>query len=493
MRLKDLLEGILDARGLGIFADVEIPSVWDDSRRVTPGSLFAALPPVARITRNGDAFIADAVSRGAKVIILPEESSSRFLDGDSGGVYFLHVKDPRAVFHAVAGRFYGSLSRQVRVMGVTGTNGKTTITYFLESVLGAAGLACGVVGTVNRRVGTHVIPSKNTTPGFLDNQIFLADIAAEGVGYAVMEVSSHALAQGRVDGIDFIGGIFTNLTGDHLDEHGTMEAYFQAKARLFSGLASSAFAVINVDDAYGRRLVPMTPAKVLTYALDRPADITVRIDDFSLAGTRFCIILNGQEFPLVTHFIGRHNIYNMLAAFAAGIGAGFPPDVVCRGIENLSCVPGRLERVVCGQDFCVFIDYAHTDDGLQNVLNCLKIVPHGRLILVFGCGGDRDRTKRPRMGRVACELADHVFLTSDNPRSEDPDAIIAEIVPAFSRPIYTVIPDRGAAIGAALAMARKNDIVLLAGKGHETTQILRDGVIDFNERDIVSRILGGRG
>ncbi len=472
---------------------MDIPAVWDDSRRVTPGSLFAALPPAARTTHDGDIFIAQAILKGAKVIVAAGASSFGSSEAIPAGVCFLRVNDPRAVFHAAAGHLYGPLSRQVNVIGVTGTNGKTTITYFLEAVLHTAGHQSGVVGTVNCRVGARLWPSKNTTPGFLDNQLFLASLASDGVPYAVMEVSSHALAQGRVDGIDFIGGIFTNLTGDHLDAHGTMENYFQAKARLFRGLSAGAFAVINTDDAYGRRLVPMTRARVLTYGLDLPADIAAHIDDFSLMGTRFTINFREQAFPVQTHFIGRHNIYNMLAAFAAGVGAGIEPVIVSQGLAALACVPGRLERVDGGQDFCVFVDYAHTDDGLQNVLNCLKAVPHARLIVVFGCGGDRDRTKRPRMGRVACALADHAFLTSDNPRGEDPEAIIAEIVPGFARPMYEIIPDREAAIRAALAMARKDDIVLLAGKGHETTQILGERTIAFNEREIVARILNEKG
>ncbi len=493
MRLQDVLIDVTDLPIPAAAAAMDIPAVWDDSRRVTPGSLFAALPPAASVTRNGDVFIADALVRGAKVVIMAKGAAFDPPEGCPADVCFLHVDDPRAVFHAAAGRFYGPLSRRVRAMGVTGTNGKTTITYFLESILRQAGHACGVVGTVNYRVGARSMPSKNTTPGFLDNQIFLAGLASEGVGYAVMEVSSHALAQGRVDGIDFCGGIFTNLTGDHLDEHGTMENYFLAKAHLFSGLSPDAFAVINLDDAYGRRLVPMTRARVLTYGIDAPADITAHIDAFSLAGTRLRIRAMGREFPVCTHFIGRHNIYNILAAFAAGIGAGLDPDRVCAGLEALACVPGRLERVDCGQDFCVFIDYAHTDDGLQNVLTCLKAVPHQRLIVVFGCGGDRDRTKRPRMGRVACALADRVVITSDNPRSEDPEGIIAQIVPGFSKDIYDIVPDRAQAIETAIAMARKDDIVLLAGKGHETCQILREKTIDFNERDIVTRILGRKG
>jgi UDP-N-acetylmuramyl-tripeptide synthetase len=484
MRLKDLVGDV----GGGMPGDIDIPAVWDDSRRVTPGSLFAALPPVAEVTQDGEKFIADAVIKGAKAVIvlssLAEPLRARF-----PGICFIPAQDPRSMFRSVVDKFYGHPSRKVRVLGITGTNGKTTITYFLEAVIKAAGKKSGVVGTVNYRVGERIIPSKNTTPGLLDNQIFLADLVKGGIDYAVMEVSSHALAQARVALIDFRGGIFTNLTGDHLDFHKTMEEYFQAKARLFTGLGADAFAVINVDDPYGKRLPAMTRARVITYGVKAPADVSAHIEDFGLSGTRFKIKFFGQEILLRTHFIGMHNIYNLLAAFAAGIGNGFPPEVVKAGIESLECVPGRLERVDIDRDFCVFIDYAHTDDGLKNVLECLKVVPHQRLIVVFGCGGDRDRTKRPRMGRVACELADHAILTSDNPRSEDPEAIIAEIVPGFTRNMYEIVPDREQAIARALAMAQKDDIVLLAGKGHETYQVLKSGQIEFIEKDIVKRIL----
>ena len=473
------------------WGDIEVTAVWDDSRRVTPGSLFAALPAVSETTRNGDVFIAQALLKGAIAVVMPQQPLEAW-NKKYPQVCFIPVDDPRGVFQTVVDRFYGYPSGKMRVLGVTGTNGKTTITYFLESIIKAAGKTSGVVGTVNYRVGDRILPSKNTTPGFLDNRIFLAELAAGRTSYAVMEVSSHALAQKRVDRIDFSGAVFTNLTGDHLDFHKTMEEYFNAKAGLFTGLKPEACAVINADDTYGPRLVAMTRARVITYGIDHPADVMAHIEDFTLAGTHLRIKFLGREMELKTHFIGRHNIYNVLAAFAAGLGEGFDPHIIRHGIESLACVPGRLERVECGQDFCVFIDYAHTDDGLKNVLTCLKAVAHNKLIVVFGCGGDRDRTKRPRMGRIASELADLSILTSDNPRSEDPLAIIDEIIPGFNRKNYEVLSDREAAIARALALAEKDDIVLLAGKGHETYQVLKDKTVACVERDIVTRILNKR-
>ncbi len=492
MLLKDLVANERMAAMPQAWMTMDIPAVWDDSRRVTPGSLFAALPPPEGMTQHGGSFIPEALAKGAAAVILPAPEASGW-QARHPGVCFIGAQNPREVFQEAVVRFYGDPSGKIRVMGVTGTNGKTTITYFLEAILKAAGRRTGVVGTVNRRVGSRVLVSKNTTPGFLDNQMFLADLVADGVSHAVMEISSHALAQGRVARIDFVNGIFTNLTGDHLDFHGTMEAYFQAKAKLFAGLDPDAVAIINADDVYGQRLRGMTRGRVITYAIDAPADVTAHVESFNLAGTRFRIRFFDQEILIDTHFIGRHNVYNILAAFAAGLGESIDPDVMARGIASLECVPGRLERVNGGQDFFVFIDYAHTHDGLENVLTALKAVPHHRLIVVFGCGGDRDRTKRPKMGKVACALADHAIITSDNPRNEDPDAIIAEIIPGFSRNMYEVRPDREDAIARALAMATTNDIVLLAGKGHETYQVLKNNrIVPCVERDIVMRILGGR-
>jgi UDP-N-acetylmuramoyl-L-alanyl-D-glutamate--2,6-diaminopimelate ligase len=487
MQLKELLKNV-PVKLPEACQDRDVVAVSDDSRRVTPGGLFAA---VSGPQAKGEDFIPQAVDKGARFVVLSDKVRGDF-EAQYPDVSFIRVPDPRGAFRSIVEAYYGFPSQSVRVLGITGTNGKTTITYFLESILKAAGQVCGVVGTVNCRVAGDILPTKNTTPGFLDNQIFLRGLADKKINYAVMEVSSHALDQGRVDRIGFRGAIFTNLTGDHLDYHKTMESYFQAKARLFAGLAPDAFAVINVDDGYGRRLVPLTKARVLTYGVKNPADIKAEVQNLGLKGSRFTVTFPGGKLALKTDFIGLHNVYNILAAFAAGLQEGISLDKVKKGIESLHNVPGRLERVDAGQDFYLFIDYAHTDDGLKNVLESLRAVRRKRLIVVFGCGGDRDRTKRPRMGRVACDLADHVILTSDNPRSEDPDDIIAQIIPGFTKGIYEVVVDREAAIKRALEIARSGDIVLLAGKGHETYQILKHTTIDFVERDIVMRILKGK-
>jgi UDP-N-acetylmuramoyl-L-alanyl-D-glutamate--2,6-diaminopimelate ligase len=484
MNLRELLSGLADPAVIAGLPALSVPSVWDDSRRVMSGSLLVLM-------RGAEHFAGQGLERGAAVL-LADSRTARSLSESYPQALLVPVEDPREAFKQILLRFYARPSGQVRVLGVTGTNGKTTVTYLLESILNAAGHSCGVTGTVNCRIGGKVSPAKNTTPGMLDNQMFLHTLSTQNILYSVMEVSSHALAQGRVDMIDFCGAIFTNLTGDHLDYHGTMEEYFTAKSLLFRSLSEDAYAVINNDDPYAIRLCNLTRARVISYALHSAADITAEVREIGLKGTRLLVKAFGRECEVKTTFIGQHNIYNILAAFSAGLAEGFSLDVLCRGINMLAHVPGRLEPVDCGQDFGVYIDYAHTDDGLRNVLQCLKGVAHNRLILVFGCGGDRDRTKRPRMGRVAGEMADYCIITSDNPRNEDPLAIIEEILPGFSRENYEVEPDRQQAIERALAMAGRNDIVLLAGKGHETYQIFKDKTLDFVESSVVSCFLGKR-
>ena len=401
----------------------------------------------------------------------------------------MDVDDPKHFLHSIGQRFYGYPSNKIKSIGVTGTNGKTTITYLIESIIHAAARRCGVIGTVNHRIGEKIIPSKNTTPGFLDNQRYLAQLADLGVDYCVMEASSHALDQGRLEGIGFSAGIFTNLTQDHLDYHQNMDSYFKAKSLLFKNLSSSAVSIINVDDDYGILLLPMTKSKTITYAIDSSADVRAQNIIYHLSGSRFEIVFPQGMMRIHTRFIGKHNIYNILAAFAWGYAQGLNPEIIRQGIEHLRHVPGRLEPVENDKGFFIFIDYAHTDDGLINVLKALRAVSAERIILVFGCGGDRDRTKRPKMASAACALADYSIVTTDNPRSEDPQAIINEIITGFTKKNYETCVDRKEAIGRALKSAQKNQIILIAGKGHEDYQIFKDRTIAFNEREIVKELL----
>ena len=387
------------------------------------------------------------------------------------------------------GRFYGNPSQAVKTIGITGTNGKTTVSYVIEAILKQAAKKSGVLGTINYRVGNKILPSVNTTPGLIDNQQFLFDLAKQNIPYCIMEVSSHALDQGRVDMIDFQTAVFTNLTSDHLDYHKNTKNYFQAKAKLFTKLAPRASAVVNVDDEYGRRLVTMTKGKVLTYGWKQKADIAVKNIRPSLSGSTFLLQTPRGAQEIKTPLIGFHNIYNLLAAAGAAYADGISLEDIKTAIEKFSNVPGRLEKIETKRGYHVFVDYAHTEDGLKNVLSSFKEISPARIILVFGCGGDRDKTKRPKMGRIAGELADFTIVTSDNPRSEDPQAIVDQVVKGFSKSVYKVILDREEAIREALRSANKGDIVLIAGKGHEDYQIFKDKKIHFDDREVVRNIL----
>ncbi|MBI3314421.1 MAG: UDP-N-acetylmuramoyl-L-alanyl-D-glutamate--2,6-diaminopimelate ligase [Candidatus Omnitrophica bacterium] len=485
MLLRELLQGTGIPVGPAC-ANHPVGCISCDSREGMPNGLFVALPG---FKVNGADFIRDAVRQGARTIV--KQQAGRVL-GDytiPDDVCVLDTADTKAFLRCVTPRFYGHPGGQVKTIGVTGTNGKTTITYLLESILRAAGHKCGVVGTINARIGTTFFPSKNTTPGYLDNQRYLARLVQEGVPYCVMEASSHALDQGRLDGIDFAAAVFTNLTQDHLDYHKDMADYFRAKSLLFFGLSPQAAVLINADDGYGQRLKTLTRARVWTYAIDAPADVRATQIRYSLGGTEFDVHFSGGKISVPTRMIGRHNVYNILAAFVCALAQGFAVETIIKGIEGLKNVPGRLEPVDRGQDFFVFIDYAHTEDGLINVLRALKAVTAKGVIVVFGCGGDRDHGKRPRMGHVACLLADHAVVTSDNPRSEDPQAIIDQIVAGFTRTNFETCVDRRQAIGRALKMAKTGDVVLIAGKGHEERQIFKDKTVPFNEREIVMEFL----
>ena len=485
MRLTELLNGIYTKPVADSFRDFEVRAISCDSREEQKDGLFVAL---SGFKFNGMDFIKDAIARGAKIIVCCHtEQNEGFLPDD---VCFLNVDDPRSFLHFVGQHFYGYPSENIKAIGVTGTNGKTTITYLIESIIHAVAKRCGVIGTVNHRIGAKIIPSKNTTPGFLDNQRYLAQLVDLGVDYCVMEASSHALDQRRLEGINFSAGIFTNLTQDHLDYHKDMESYFNAKSLLFKNLASTATAVINVDDAYGMRLLPVISSKLVTYGIDASADVRASNITYHLNDTHFEIIFPEGVIKMHTRFIGKHNIYNILAAFGWGLSQGFNPEAIRQGIEHLTHVPGRLEGVDNNKGIFIFIDYAHTEDGLVNVLKALRAVSAEKIILVFGCGGDRDRTKRPKMARAACELADYSIVTSDNPRSEDPQAIVDEIAAGFSKKNYETCLDRKEAIGRALKLAQEDQVVLIAGKGHEDYQIFKDRTISFNEREIVKELLG---
>ncbi len=458
-----------------------IAAISCDSRTTGKDSLFVALKGTRQ---DGTQFIDEAIKKGARVV-----ASSHPPVEKCGDVLFLHVDDPHKFLYEVTRRFYGPLSSKVKSVGITGTNGKTTVTYLIESILREAGKTCGVMGTINYRIGKKVLPSKNTTPGLVENQQFLADLAQKNIEYCVMEVSSHGLDQGRVDLIDFKSAVFTNLTSDHLDYHRTRENYFLAKSRLFTNLSPRSVSVINIDDPYGVKLASLTGSRVVKYGVLGEADVCAKGIKANVHESHFTVRANGHSLKVRTKLIGLHNVYNILAAVGVCLNEGIALDVISRGVGRLEHVPGRLERIDSHKGFSVFIDYAHTEDALKNVLEALREIKPKRIITVFGCGGDRDKTKRPKMGRVAGQLSDVVVVTTDNPRSEDPQSIISEIILGFSTDNYQVVADREKAIVAAIAMADAGDIVLVAGKGHEDYQIFKGKTIPFNERKIVEKYL----
>ena len=404
-------------------------------------------------------------------------------------INFIEVKDTRKVLAKLVTEFYGDPSSRLKVIGITGTNGKTTISYLLEALLKESGLNPAVIGTVNYRFRDKVIPAKNTTPGPIELQSMLADMLSVGVDYTVMEVSSHALDQNRTEGIDFYSAIFTNLTQDHLDYHNTLEDYFSAKSKLFRNLSSNSFAIINNDDEYGRRLKELTRGQMITYAIVNPSDVMAKDLRFNITGSEFLIKAKEKEIPFKTPLIGRHNVYNILAVIAFALKENINLERIKEAIKNFSVIPGRLEKIDFSGSFSVFVDYAHTQDALSNVIKTLRELSKNRIIVVFGCGGQRDRTKRPKMGRVVSELADYAIITNDNPRLEQPEKIIDDIRKGIKNDNYCVIPERFEAIKKSLSLAKAGDIVLVAGKGHENYQILRDKVIHFDDRETVRQCL----
>jgi UDP-N-acetylmuramoyl-L-alanyl-D-glutamate--2,6-diaminopimelate ligase len=490
VRLRELLARIPGAELRGD-PDLEIADVTHDSRRCGPGSLFVAIRGLAA---DGNRFVEAARKKGA-VAVCSEEPSS-------GEGTWVRVADARIALATLSAAILGDPARSLELVGVTGTNGKTTTTYLLDSALRAAGEAAGLVGTVEYRVGNRVAEAVRTTPESSDLQALLRDMVDAGCRRAVLEVSSHSLALHRVHGLEFQVAVFTNLTRDHLDYHGDMDAYFAAKRLLFTDhLRADGCAVLNLDDERAPELAGASRGRVWTFSLERPgADILAEDVRLSLEGTRFRARTPVGVLEVETPLLGLFNVQNALAALGAGLALGLPPDAVQRGIAALTGVPGRMERVVAGQDFTVLVDYAHTDDALKNLLETVRGLQPRRVITVFGCGGDRDRTKRPLMGAVAARLSDVVVLTSDNPRSEPPEAILEEIrrgIPPARAADTLVVPDRREAISRALEMGREGVVVVIAGKGHEPYQVLRDRTVPFDDRqvarDVLARLSGARG
>jgi UDP-N-acetylmuramoyl-L-alanyl-D-glutamate--2,6-diaminopimelate ligase len=460
--------------------DLEISGITCDSRRVRPGMVFVALKGAQA---DGHEFIPSAVAHGAAAVIC---ESNGFSTARTAKIL---VADSRAALACASVAWFGHPSSKLKVIGVTGTNGKTTVAFLVKQMLEAAGVPCGLLGTVRYEIGARLLPATRTTPEAVEVQDMMAQMVRAGCAACVMEVSSHALDQRRVEGVEFDVGIFTNLTQDHLDYHGTMERYFAAKQQLFTrwphGTKPGA-AIVNIDDAHGAPLAGSTNAEVtMTYGLGENAVLRATAIALARDGTRFRLHANGREHPAQMPLIGRHNVYNALAAIGAALALDIPVEAIVTTLRTIQPAPGRLESVDAGQPFGVFVDYAHTDDALRNVLSTVRELTPGRVLLAFGCGGNRDTGKRTKMGVVAAELSDYSIITSDNPRREPPAMIAVAIQEGWHalRPDgYHVELDRRRAIDQILAMAQPGDTVLIAGKGHETTQEFEDTVVPFDDR-----------
>ena len=462
-----------------------IHRVTDDSRAVTGGSLFVAVKG-ERV--DGHEFVDRAIKAGAVAVVAQAPVAL-------GSLPFVRVNDSRKALGLLGSRFHGNPSAHLKMIGVTGTNGKTTTTYLCKALLEGIGRRVGLIGTVGYQIGLETLPASHTTPGALDLQELLAKMVERELTAAVMEVSSHALALDRTAGCEYDMAVFTNLTQDHLDFHHTMDEYYEAKLRLFTGLVGGQKigkrAIVNMDDPRGDAIRNACPVPVWGYALKSQADLKAEHVRLSLTGTTFTAATPSGSFPVESRLVGEHNVYNLLGAIGVALHDGATIDQIREATTHLTNVPGRFERILSGQDFTVVVDYAHTEDALVRLLTAARTLKTDRIITVFGCGGDRDRGKRPKMGRAAVEYSDVVILTSDNPRTEDPMTILHEVEIGVRDALarrnhvqYHLVPDRREAIGAAVQEARRGDMVLIAGKGHEDYQIIGAQKFHFDDREV---------
>ncbi|GJL53769.1 MAG: UDP-N-acetylmuramoyl-L-alanyl-D-glutamate--2,6-diaminopimelate ligase [Nitrospirales bacterium] len=504
MTIAELIQPIQPLKTSGDL-NAEVLDVTDDSRHVTRGSVFVA---VKGTQVDGHDFTAQAWANGAAGIVvedsLPKEFVGKADSPDDVSTPVVIVKDSKRALGVLASRLHGDPSRHLNMIGVTGTNGKTTVTHLIRALIEQAGKRSGVVGTVGYFIGSALYPASHTTPGAVQLQALLGNMTQAGLDAAILEVSSHALALGRVAGCEFDVAVFTNLTQDHLDFHSDMESYFEAKQLLFTELLTPKYksntkkAVVNMDDEWGAKLAKRCQAPVWTYGIRHDADIRACDISVSIDGTQFQVSTPHGALDIHSQLVGEHNVYNVLAAIGVGLELGMPLNTVESAIASVKNVPGRFERIDSGQDFTVIVDYAHTEDALLRVLLTAQSLKKTKVITVFGCGGDRDAGKRPKMGQVAVRHSDLAILTSDNPRTEDPMKILQDIeagifqIPQPMRSDYRMIPDRREAIEAAIAAAGTHDIVLIAGKGHEDYQIVGTNRLDFDDRQVANEALQQR-
>ena len=477
--LNQLLQGIEVVETVGDIS-CEISSIEYDSRCVTPGALYVAL---SGEHVDGNAYIEEAASRGAVAVVSQQACAL------GGGFPFVQVSDVRRAMAQLSISFYQNPAEKLNTVGITGTNGKTTISFMLREIFKAAGHRPGLLGTVRYEIGERILPATRTTPEAPDIQSMFSLMDRSGCDSVIMEVSSHALNQRRVEGILFDVGVFTNLTQDHLDYHGTLEEYFKVKSRLFSQV--SRFSVINVDTPWGERLMVESPtaSECISYGFENGAAVHGSKAETSINGSRMLVESPWGNTEIELQLIGRFNLSNALAAFAAAASIGIPVETIRTALASMKCVPGRLELVDGSKRKRVFVDYAHTDDALHNVLSALREITGGRLVVVFGCGGNRDQGKRRLMGEVASRIADYSIITNDNPRKEIPEKIAADIAAGFdSERKYEVILDRRTAIERGVELIGKNDVLLVAGKGHETVQEIGGAIFPFDDRETIREV-----
>lgn len=477
MKLKELLKGLNYTISNGS-EDIDISKVEYDSRKIIKGDLFFC---IEGFKVDGHRFASTAVKNGAAAIVCMQDIEENL------PCTIIKVKDSRKAMSLISANYYENPSDKFKLIGITGTNGKTTSTFMMKSILEEASKKVGLIGTIANYIGDKKMHSERTTPESLELQKLFYEMNSEGVDYCIMEVSSHSLSLDRVYGVEFSEAIFTNLTQDHLDFHKTFENYYEAKLKLFSSAKNS---IINIDDQYGKRVYDDVKNNKITYSIEKAADIKAENINIHSRGASFNLIYKGDSIKVNLNLPGRYNIYNALGSAAACLNEGVSLEHVKAGLEKVT-VPGRCEIVTKGYDlgFDVIVDYAHTPDGLENILKTAREFTEGRLISVFGCGGDRDITKRPIMGKIGSDLSDIAVVTSDNPRTEEPTAIIEDIVKGIEKDNFVVVLNRAEAIKKAMCLAEKNDVIVIAGKGHEDYQILKDKVIHFDEREIIRDII----
>ena len=486
LKIKNLVKGIADLEIKGS-REVVITGICANSKCVAPGNLFVAKQG---LTQHGTVFIPDAIAGGAVAILT--DIYDPFLENI---VQLVHT-DVLAMEEELAKRFYHHASDALLLVGITGTSGKTTTSYLVKHLLDRVGQPCGLIGSVEWIVGNHSLsPAHNTTPDMVTNQKLFYEMVQQGAKAAAIEVNSHALDQGRLRGIDFDIAVYTNLTQDHLDYHKTMEEYARVKSTLFTSLVreenprkkkAEPWAIVNGDDPWHKKILADCRAKVLTYGIDQPVDLYARDIRLSAEGISCTVHYQNEKLPFKMGLIGRFNIYNCLAAIGVGLAHGLSLEQILPHLATFKSVRGRLERVPNKRGLSIFVDYAHKEDALKNVLITLKEISKGRIITLFGCGGNRDQGKRPKMGAVVEELSDVALITNDNPRNEDPEAIVAQILTGFREPSRALIElDRRAAIRRALEMACAEDVVLIAGKGHEPYQIFAHQTLPFDDAQVV--------